>query len=72
MLDSDGVLQGVDPATRQVIVEVAMDMAGAPVEFVYRELVRRLRGDGLPEGSIEDMWNHADAISDGTHASNSL
>jgi len=63
--DGDPALHDLDPATRQVIHVLDTEMAGAPVDFVYRELVVRLRAEGLHESSIEELWKYADAISDG-------
>jgi hypothetical protein len=56
----------VDPRARLVLQGLYRDMAGAPVDFVYRELVARLRAEDLRESSIDELWEYADAISDGT------
>ena len=65
MRDPEQAQHDVDPMTRQVINDLDRDMAGAPVQFVYRELVVRLRAEGLRDSSIDELWEYADAISDG-------
>jgi hypothetical protein len=63
--ETPGGRGATDHMTVMVVRSVAADMAGVPVDRVYRVLNARLHASGAAPDE-DEIWAHATAISDGS------